>query len=268
MSNQKSSGSNFQSLFAAIVIPVEIVIAVCIFMFVLGDPANFAGGNVEKGHPENTLGIVYKGGFIVPILISVLMIVITFSIERFITLSRAKGKGSLDRFVKSVKTMVDEAQLDAAIAECDKQRGSVANIIRSGLSKYKTVEHDPSMDKEGKIAAIQKEIEEATSLELPMLSKNLVIISTCASIGTLIGLIGTVLGMIRSFSAMSGASPDTGALATGISEALINTAIGIISSTIAIIVYNYFNTKIDSLTYASDEAGFSILQTFNQKHKA
>jgi biopolymer transport protein ExbB len=97
-----------------------------------------------------------------------------------------------------------------------------------------------------------------------MLSKNLVIISTCASIGTLVGLIGTVVGMIRAFSALSAqGAPDTAALATGISEALINTALGIIASTIAIVMYNYFSSKIDSMTYSMDEASYSIVQNFH-----
>ena len=124
------------------------------------------------------------------------------------------------------------------------------------------------MDKETKIAAIQKGLEEATALELPMMSKNLVILSTCASIAVLIGLIGTVVGMIRAFQAMSQAgAPDTVALATGISEALVNTFFGILASTLSIILYNFFSAKVDGLTYAIDEAGYSIVQTFASKHK-
>jgi biopolymer transport protein ExbB len=122
------------------------------------------------------------------------------------------------------------------------------------------------MDKEQKMAAIQKDLEEATSLELPMLSKNLVILSTCASIATLVGLIGTVLGMIKSFAALANAgAPDANALATGISEALINTALGITGSCFAIVFYNMFQTSIDRITYGIDEANFSILQTFAAK---
>ena len=113
---------------------------------------------------------------------------------------------------------------------------------------------------------LKKELEEATALELPMLGKNLSILSTSASIGTLIGLIGTVVGMIRAFAALAVAGqPDTAALATGISEALVNTMVGIISSTFAIILYNFFSTKIDALTYSMDEAGFSIMQTLKSK---
>jgi biopolymer transport protein ExbB len=119
------------------------------------------------------------------------------------------------------------------------------------------------MDKEQKVVAMHKELEEATALELPMLSKNLVIISTCASIATLVGLIGTVLGMIKAFSALAQAgAPDAVALANGISEALINTALGIGTSAISIIMYNFFTSKIDELTYKIDEIGMSIQQNF------
>jgi biopolymer transport protein ExbB len=134
--------------------------------------------------------------------------------------------------------------------------------------KYKFVQNDSTMDKESKVAAISKALEEATALELPMLSKNLSVISTCASIGTLVGLIGTVVGMIRAFGALAAAgTPDTAALATGISEALVNTLVGILSSALAIIFYNFFSNRVDQITYAMDEAGFSIIQEFQTSGK-
>ena len=78
------------------------------------------------------------------------------------------------------------------------------------------------------------------------------------------GLIGTVLGMIRSFAALANAgAPDTTALSKGISEALINTALGISASVIGIIMYNYFSTRVDAITYSMDEAGFTIVQSVN-----
>jgi biopolymer transport protein ExbB len=264
MSNKKSSGG-IQAMFATIAIPAALVVGIIIYQFIMGSPNNFDA----EGHPKpgNYLAMVYMGGFIVPILLTVNLLVIIFSIERFITIAKAKGKGRVETFVRKIQEMLSAGQLDNAIAECDKQQGSVANVIKAGISKYKKVMGDNSMDKEAKTAAIQKDIEETTSLELPMLSKNLVIISTCASIATLLGLIGTVLGMIRAFAALANAgAPDATALATGISEALINTAFGITGSCVAIIMYNYFSTKIDALTYGIDEAGYSIIQTFNEKN--
>ncbi|WP_237717799.1 MotA/TolQ/ExbB proton channel family protein [Pontibacter sp. BAB1700] len=136
------------------------------------------------------------------------------------------------------------------------------------MLKYKEMQNEPELLKAEKVAAIQKEIEESTSLELPMLEKNLVIISTIASVSTLTGLIGTVLGMVKAFSALATAgSPDAVALANGISEALINTALGVTGSAIAIIAYNFFTSKIDELTYSIDEAGFSIISTFASQHE-
>ena len=200
-------------------------------------------------------------------LLAVNLIVFVFSIERLITLGKVSGKGNVKAFIQNIRNYISNNQVNEAIAECDKQQGSIANVIRTGLSELQRVEKDGSMDKEGKIAAIQKGLEEATALELPMMSKNLVILSTCASIAVLIGLIGTVVGMIRAFSAMAQAgAPDTVALATGISEALVNTLFGILGSTMAIILYNYFSSKVDALTFAIDEAGFSIVQTFSTKH--
>lgn len=266
MSNQNSGGKG-SSIFATVAIPVVIIIAYCIYVFILGAHGNFEGGDPEKGHPLNMLGTIHKGGIaVVPILIAVDLIIIVFSLERIITLFKAGGSGNTETFIRNVKSKLGAGQVDGAIADCDKQKGSLAAVVKAGLQKYKFVQNDTSIDKEAKVAAIQKDLEEATSLELPMLSKNLVILSTCASIATLLGLIGTVLGMIRSFAALANAgAPDTTALATGISEALINTFLGIAGSCVAIVAYNFFSSKIDAMTYGMDEAGYSIVQTFNEK---
>jgi len=269
MSSQPKSGGNSKAIFAAIVIPAALIIAFLVFKFILGNPANFMENNPENlPLPGNYLGTIYKGGFIVPILMALLIIVITFSIERFITISASKGKGSVDSFVNKIRSLVAKGDMNGASAECDRQKGSIANVVKEGLKMYKHMEDDKELDKERKILAIQKELEEATTLELPMLSKNLVIISTIASIATLMGLLGTVIGMIRAFAALAQAgAPDAVALSTGISEALINTALGIGTSALAIVMYNYFTNKIDVITYGIDEAGYSIVQTFAASHK-
>ncbi|MDZ4663480.1 MAG: MotA/TolQ/ExbB proton channel family protein [Bacteroidota bacterium] len=267
MSTKKTSGG-----FPLIVSALAIVICICIGWFIykaiLGSAANFEGGDSEKGHPHNILGTMYKGGFIVPILIGFLLTVITFAIERFITIMKANGTGRTDQFVSKIKSLIANHDFEGAIAECNRQKGSLANVVHEGIVKYQFVQNDTSMDKEAKVHAIQKALEEATSLELPMLSKNMVVISTMASIGTLAGLIGTVVGMIRAFAALSAAgAPDTSALATGISEALVNTLVGILTSAFAIIFYNYFSNRIDTITYSMDEAGFSIIQEFQASGK-
>lgn len=267
MSKNKTSGG-FPLVVSALAIAICIGIGVFVFTTVLGAPSNFEGGDPEKGHPHNLLGTMYKGGFIVPILMGFLFTVITFALERFFTIQKANGKGQTEKFVTKIKSLLASHDLDAAIEECDKQKGSLANVVREGIEKYKFVQNDASMDKEAKVHAIQKALEEATALELPMLSKNMVVISTMASIGTLAGLIGTVVGMIRAFAALANAgAPDTAALATGISEALVNTLVGILTSACAIIFYNLFSNRIDQITYAMDEAGFSIIGEFQATGK-
>jgi biopolymer transport protein ExbB len=288
----KTSGG-FTSLMSALAIVISLIAGVIIYKVIFGDPGNFVDGDIN-GEPldGSLLATIYKGGVIVPILVAINFIIIIFSFERLVTLARARGvKNALIQFLvfiffggliwliyylvtkkKNIKPAVflsefrkllKNGEIDSAIELCDKTQSSLANVVRAGLQKYKSLVNDNSMDKEQKIESLKKELEEATSLELPMLSKNLVVISTCASVATLIGLIGTVMGMIRSFAAMSQGAPDTAQLATGISEALINTFFGIAGSTIAIIMYNFFSTKIDSMTYSIDEASFTIIQDFS-----
>ncbi len=268
-STSPSLGDSLKSGFAAVVIPLEIVIAILLYMFWLGDGSNFQGGD-NAGHPlpGNYLAIVYKGGPIVPMLLSLLMMVINFGIERYITIAMAQGKGSTQGFIRKIKGLMESNNVDQALTECDKQKGSVANVVKAGLHKYNELTKNTSIEVDKRIQLIQKDIEETTQLEMPMMQKNLVIIATIASIATLLGLLGTVLGMIKSFAALATAgAPDSVALANGISEALINTALGIGTSAVAIILYNFFTSKIDALTYGIDEAGFSIIQNFTAQAK-
>jgi len=248
----------------ALVIPLLFAIALCVYIFVLGAPEHFKDGDHEKGPIDGDYyGIVYKGGPIVPILMTCFLIVLTFTIERLITLSKASGTGSIDSFVRKVRSLLDKNQIEEAIKECDRQKGSVGNVIKAGLLKYRQLTTETALDKEQKLAALQKEIEEATTLELPMLQKNLTIIATLAGASTLLALLGTVIGMIKAFAALgTSGSPDSAALATGISEALINTALGIGTSAIATISYAYLNSRVDDLTYSIDEIGMSLQSNF------
>lgn len=105
MSKTKNGGSSLgetlRSAFATSVILIAFLVAVAIYKFVMGNPLNFEGGNPD-GHPlpGNYLAIIYKGGFIVPLLIMLLLVVVTFSIERFVTLHKIRGKSRINVFVK------------------------------------------------------------------------------------------------------------------------------------------------------------------------
>ena len=257
------------SISALMVIICCFVLALIIFHFVFGNPSNFMN-NDPNNHPlpDNLLGTIYKGGMIVPVIQTLLLTVLVLSVERFIAIRRAKGKGSLTVFIENIKKALNNNDLAAARKICDNQKGSVANVVNSGLIKYAQMEQEPHMTREQKELALQKETEEATALELPSLEQNLPVIATMTTLGTLMGLLGTVIGMIRSFAALANAgSPDSIALSQGISEALVNTAFGIATGALAVISYNYFTTKIDEVTHAIDEIGFTIVQTFSTTHR-
>lgn len=263
------TNSKFKSIFSALVIPVALGISILIFVFILGDGSNFQGGSNENlPLSGNMYGTIYKGGVIVPVLMSLLITVIAFSLERLFTISKASGKGDVVSFVQKVKDLLASNNVSEAKALSVEQHGSVGNVVLNTLTKYELLEKDDSITKDQKIVSLQKEVEESTALELPSLEQNLGILATISSVSTLVGLLGTVIGMIKAFSAMSNAgAPDSTALATGISEALINTALGIGTAAIAIIMYNVFTTKIDKLTHGIDEAGYSIVQSFGANHK-
>ena len=254
-----------------------ILIGYIIWRYLLGSASNFTNPDTDASHwfwpnhkgPKGTLTKMYEGGIVVPVLIGCFLIVITFVIERLLTISRAKGNGSIEEFIRKVQFHLSNKDLDKAIVECDKQKGSVGNVMKAGLRKYKEMIGNVELDTDQKVLNIQKEVEEATALELPMLEKNLVFLSTMASVATLIGLFGTVLGMIKSFSALGdeGGANAASELSKGISEALYNTALGIGTSALAIIFYNMFTTKIDAITYGIDESGFTLTQSFAANYK-
>ncbi|HTK81000.1 MAG TPA: MotA/TolQ/ExbB proton channel family protein [Bacteroidota bacterium] len=247
-----------QSTFVVILVVSAIVAGFCIWQFVLGNPANFKdGANREK--PDNLLATVYVGGYIVPALIALSVMVITFIIERALSLRKARGRGQLATFLKNLQRSLSSGDIPAAIQACDQQRGSMANIIRAGLERYQTEKAMPE---------VQRAIEEATALEMPILEKNLIAMSTIASISTMLGLFGTVIGMIRSFRALAQAgAPDAIQLSIGISEALINTALGIFAAIVGIVAYNFFVNKVDSFTYMIDEASYDVIQTLTSRSK-
>jgi len=269
---QAKKSSNAISWLAPIIC---VVAGYIIWRFLMGAADGFRqpdpNGGFWANHkgPKDAFHRIYEGGIIVPLLIGMFLMVVTFSIERLLTIRKALGKGSIADFIRKVQYHLANRNVDAALAECDKQRGSVANVMKAGLRRYKEMINNTELDTEQKVISIQKEVEEATALELPMLSKNLVFLSTITSVGTLIALLGTVIGMIKSFSALGeeGGAGAAGELAVGISEALYNTALGIGTSSVALVMYNVFTTKIDSITYGIDESGFTLTQSFASLYK-
>ncbi|MGI6573615.1 MAG: MotA/TolQ/ExbB proton channel family protein [Fermentimonas sp.] len=250
---------------AGLIILACFIIAEVFFWGYCGHPSHFDEAGLPL--PGDTFGLLYQGGFVIPLVITLLLTVLTLSVERLFAMNRASGKQKNEKFVIAVKEKIAEGDIAAATELCDNQKGSIANIIKEALVRYEDVEHIPNITNSDKASLIQKEIDEATTLELPYLEKNLNIIAAISSLGTLFGLLGTVLGMIRSFGAMGQeGSPDSTQLAIGISEALLNTALGIATGATAIICYTYFSGRVQRMLNSVDEIGFAVGQSFIKLH--
>jgi len=208
---------------------------------------------------------IKKAGPLVALLIALTILQIAFVLERLWSLKKAQGVGSLPDFLNNVRKRLHAGDVDGAMQLCNKQKGSAANVMRAGLDRYRVLlaEHAP---KEKIQAETQAAIQEAAGLETPLLERNLIALSTIASIGTMVGLLGTTVGMIRSFAALgTSGAVDASKLAIGISEALVNTAGGLFVAILGIVMYNVFVTRVDSFNYMIDEASYEVLQLLTAK---
>jgi biopolymer transport protein ExbB len=207
---------------------------------------------------------VRAGGPLVAALIFVFILLVTFMIERFMTLNRAQGKLPMNEFMRSYMKNISEKNFDKAIAECDAQGGTMATVLKGGLEQVVTGS-GPNAKITRNPADIRRTFEEATSRETPLLERNLITLTTIASIATMIGLLGTTVGMIRAFQAMAHTgAPDAIQLARGISEALFNTAGGLANAILGIIAYNFFVSRVDRFSYEINEAVYDTLDVLER----
>jgi biopolymer transport protein ExbB len=229
-----------------IVAVVSLAIAIVVYMFL----------------PE----YIRKGGYLVALLIMLSIMSVTLTFERLFTLSRARGRQPVPAFMRQVRQKIDAMDIEGAADLCAKQRGSLANVLRAGLDRYAVVRGVSSLDLKSRMDEVQKAMEEANMLEVPLLERNLIALATIASIATMVGLLGTVIGMIRSFAALGQTgSVDAVKLALGISEALINTAGGLFVAIFSIVLYNVFVTMIDGFNYMMDEATVEVVEVLSLK---
>jgi len=251
------------------------------FFFILGNNISFvftgmalAGGAelTEEAEftTENASGmgiagaILAKGGGLVDFLVFLLLLTLTFIIERWFYFFFARGKYNEVKLMKEVGENVRKDNFDAALEACQKQKGVIGRVIASGVERYKDVkgQFDAQLIK----TEVQAALDEQNAMEGSLLERGLIAVATIASIATMAGLLGTVVGMIRAFSALSAKGrPDPNQLATGISEALINTAGGLTVAIISIIGYNYYLSKIDKFNFVTEETSAELISLISEK---
>lgn len=251
------------------------------FFFILGNNISFVftgmalagGAEVEEENEFNTenangMGvagaILAKGGGLVDFLVFLLLLTMMFIIERWFYFFFARGKYNEVKLMKEVRENVQKDKFDEALEACEKQKGVIGRVIASGVARYKEVkgQFDAQLIK----SEVQAALDEQNAMEGSLLERGLIAVATIASIATMAGLLGTVVGMIRAFSALSAKGrPDPNQLATGISEALINTAGGLTVAIISIIGYNYYLSKIDKFNFVTEESSAELISLISEK---
>jgi biopolymer transport protein ExbB len=172
-------------------------------------------------------------------------------IERFIVFHRAKV--NVNEFLTKVrKALLVNRNVKEAIKVCEQYRGPVASVTKAGLLRYGHDRQD-----------IEKTIENAALYELDRLERRLGILATTANVEPMLGFLGTVSGMIKSFGTLAtqGLS-NPGAVAAGISEALITTAAGLIVAIPAQLAFNWFTTKVTRFVRDIETASNMLMETF------
>ncbi len=251
-----------QGTFTIITLVAALVIANLFFYVVLV--------GMDKGI-ENTPLVhqVRQGGIIVPFLITITLMLLTYIVERIITLGKAKGTAPLSTFFSNFIKNIREGKYEDAVKLADKQRGSAAAVLKAAVEQYRRDLSDKAMSTDKRLTETQRAINEARLLEVPFLERNLIALSTIASIATMAGLLGTTIGMIRAFAAMSTqGAPNAAELARGISEALVNTALGLFAAICGIVAYNFFVNKVDQFNYSIDEAAYLMVEILKEKEAA
>jgi biopolymer transport protein ExbB len=217
------------------------------------EPRGGLMGLVEKSPIAKTgFGKLFlKGGNFMWWLLTIAVIGLVFIIERLITLSRAKV--NTRKLIGTVITTLKTEGVQAAAEECQKWRGPIAAILYSGLQKA---------DKGDE--AVEKAIGTAGVIEMSFLERGLVWVSSVSTIAPLVGFLGTVSGMINAFEAIANSDQVNAKLvASGISEALITTATGLVIAIPATIGYNYFVSAIDRFTIEMEEAAMELIEALD-----
>lgn len=181
-----------------------------------------------------------NGGILMYVILIMSIIGIYAIIERFIYFSRNE-KNNRSFLTKDIKEQLDKGNIKDLIIMLNKEKSSVSKVLKEILYElYKSSNSSTQkLEEKGK---------EKAMLQLVNLEKNMWLISLAAHLTPLIGLLGTVTGMIKAFQAVSiYGTGDASILAKGISEALFTTAGGLFVAIPALIFYNYFNKKIEKI---------------------
>jgi len=197
------------------------------------------------------LSVLEKGGAMMyPILFcSILMVGI--AIERFYTLQRKNIINPF--FLEKVRAHWNWKDIHLGLQLCNTYDNSLARILKAGLLRFG-----------GKVDEVERAIEGAGQHESSLLTSNLRMLGAVANITPMLGLLGTVFGMIKAFNVISqSGTGNPGLVASGISEALITTAAGLVVGIPALALYHYFRGRIERFVFEMEEVAVQLVEELN-----
>ena len=192
-----------------------------------------------------------QGGPVMWPLLAFSIVTVTIIVERALALRRAKI--NVNEFLSSIrKALLVNRDVPGAIKICERHPGPVGSVVKAALLRYGHPREE-----------IDKNIESAAVFESARLERGLMVLSTSANLSPMLGFLGTVTGMIKSFATLAQAGlSNPGAVAAGISEALITTAAGLFIAIPAQLAYNYFMSRINAFLRDIETASNMLLETF------
>ncbi len=192
-----------------------------------------------------------QGGPVMWPLLIFSILTVTFIVERWLALRRAQI--NVNEFLSKVrKSLLVNRDVRAAIKVCEDNKGPVASVVKAALLRYGHPKED-----------IEKNIESAAVFESGRLERGLMVLSSSANVSPMLGFLGTVTGMIKSFATLAAAGlSNPGAVAAGISEALITTATGLFIAIPAQLAYNYFMSRVNKFMRDIETASNMLMETF------
>lgn len=200
------------------------------------------------------LNYIIQGGLYIMIPLVVLFLIgLTYGVERFIAL--AKAKINTAEFLTKIRAALKNKNVKEAVQICETVKGPIASILKTGLMKF----GDPKEE-------IERTMENASMHEIARLERGLPVLATISQLAPILGFLGTVTGMIMSFDALSQLN-DPGAVAAGISQALITTATGLIVAVPCLLLYGYFTARVNSFIREIESASAVLLESFSQMER-
>jgi biopolymer transport protein ExbB len=212
-----------------------------------------AGLILEDANSETILDVAMKGGVMLIPIILLSLVAIYILVERYSTIKKARKLD--DTFLAQIKSMVLEDNIKGAQALCQATNTPIARMLEKGLSRI------------GKsLKDVNVAVENVGNLEVAKLEKGMPWLATIAGVAPMIGLLGTVTGLIKTFKSMAAAadSIDAGGFSNGIYEAMVTTVAGLIVGIVAYLAYNVLTSMIDKVVYKMESSSLEFLDILHE----